>query len=70
VTPRTFVTQQDLVDARHDIEIKGYGTAFLLVPKTKRARRWLQPWPTTAVEPHRVADVVADAREAGLAVRQ
>jgi hypothetical protein len=76
VTPRTFVTQQDVEDDRlaprchhHDIEVKNQGATFLLLPKTRRARLWLSDWPTTVVAPARVADVVAGAREAGLVVR-
>jgi hypothetical protein len=55
--------------APQDIEVKGQGSAFLLIPKTRRARCWLQSWATTVVTSDRVDDVVAEARVAGLAVK-
>jgi hypothetical protein len=81
-TPRTYVTQEQILDARRDIGIENHGSLVLLRPYRRRARLWLREdvdtngrwWgPPSAsalvVEPRYVADIVAGAVEAGFRVQ-
>lgn len=79
--PRIYVTQQQVTDARHetlaarrDIDVEIHGSLVLLRPQSTRARQWLAEHvggpERYHVLPSRAANLVADAREAGLTVLQ
>jgi hypothetical protein len=71
--PRTYVTQEQILDARRDIRIENHGSLVLLRPYRRHARLWLREhvdtngrwWgPPSAsalvVEPRFVADTAGD----------